>query len=142
MAIITFVIASSASLNFFLQSFKDSPREVAKLVQSLEHSAEEVTNLMSTFQASIEKEKAEDPHTQRLAASVEQAARQAEVRLEEVMELAMRMSKMSNQPMRLRNRGRFVLAQEDLTKKIVEKDRAMEELRLAKDRSVYPTDSC
>ena len=136
--IITFVYAWAVGLGL-LTKFRNSTGEARSFSDSLMTSVREI-QLLEPF-INILGTKAHDPQARALLSELSLAATAALDRLRELENSLGKRQWLRGEwhvgSGRLRSRTNFVLKQEDLTKMIAEKDRAMERTRCAMDRSVF-----
>ena len=132
--ILTFAYAVAAGLYFFYGSAHTSPQEMARVLQSLMNTSCEVQTLVSEFREA--ETTVDDSRGRDLQANVHRSAEHARVELEGALSLARSFLEGPEKIQRWRNRGRYVLVQEELKKKMADQETAMQEFRRAKERSV------
>jgi len=137
--LITFTIAISAALRFYVSAYNHGIERIKQLLRSLTVSMDECTHALSASGAYFNMTSAEheDDQARERAEAVGKAAIEAANKLKSLRTLKARCSPLHQHKWSVRySRGIFAALQSELNKKIGEKDAAMDVLRLRVKRCV------
>ncbi len=141
--LITFTIAISAALRFYVSAYNHGIERIKQLLRLLTISMDECTHALSASGAYFNSTSAEHEDDRERAEAVGKAAIEATNKLKSLRTLKARFSPLHQHKWSVRNsRGIFAALQSELNKKIGEKDAAMDVLRLRVKRCVAALLSC
>lgn len=140
MAILTFIYALGAGVLVYTQSIRDSTRKMEETIRDLQFSHNEFQAMKLSFSAvRCKMDNSTDEQVLILGKTFLEAAHDFDRRLRELMGTGAWIDKSLDRTptslLRLRDRNKFALKQVNYANMTGDKDRAMESLRRAKERS-------
>jgi len=139
--LITLTIAISATLKFYVSSYRDGIQGMDQLLRSLSISLDECTDALSASEAYLNSTFAEHEHDQarKRAQAIRTAAKKAADQVDSLHELTARLLSSPQQKWLGRyRRGVFVALQSEVNKRKSDNDAAMDVLRLTINKCVAP----